>query len=109
VCSSKGRCPSNGTRSGACSGPVVFSETHIKDRGTLFIRILVFIYALTFREGALPVAPEWWPGPTDAELEEANGDRHYPPNEDAVLTLDVESFGLCDFPVADLGSDEDLD
>jgi sortase A len=58
---------------------------------------------------ALPVAPEWWPGPTDSEIEEANGDRHYPPNEDSVLTLDVESIGLYDVPVVDSRSDEDLD
>ena len=32
-----------------------------------------------------------------------------PPNEDAVLTLNVESVGLHDVPVVDSGSDEDLD
>jgi sortase A len=70
---------------------------------------LVFIYAFAFREGALPVAPGWWPGPTYEEIEEANADRHYPSHEDAVLTLDVESIGLYDVPVVDSGSDEDLD
>jgi sortase A len=77
--------------------------------GAAVVGCLVFIYAFAFREGALPVAPEWWPGPTYEEIEEAKGDRYYSPNEDAVLTLNVESIGLFNVPVVDSGSDEDLD
>ena len=76
---------------------------------TVVVGGLGMLYTFVFREGALPVAPGWWPGPTYGEIEEANGERYYPPNEDAVLTLDVESIGLHDVPVVDSGSDEDLD
>ncbi len=73
------------------------------------VALLVIFYSFVFRDGTLPVAPQGWPWPTDDEIEEANGNRYYPPNEDAVLTLDVESIGLFDVPVVDSGSDEDLD
>ena len=73
------------------------------------VALLVILYSLVFREGTLPVAPEGWPWPTDAEIEEANGARYYPPNEDAMLTLTVETIGLYDVPVVDSRSDEDLD
>jgi sortase A len=70
---------------------------------------LVLLYFLVFREGVLPVTPEWWPGPTESEVEEANASRYYTLNEDAVLTLNVSSIGLHDVPVVDSRSDEDLD
>jgi sortase A len=58
---------------------------------------------------ALPVHAEWWPRPTEEEIEAANGDRYYSPDEDAVLTLTIESIGLYDAPVVDSESDKDLD
>jgi sortase A len=76
---------------------------------TAAVGCLILLYSLVFREGTLPVAPEWWPWPTDGEIEEANADRYDPPNEDAVLALSVESIGLYGVPVVDSGSDEDLD
>jgi hypothetical protein len=59
---------------------------------------LMLLYFFVFREGVLPVIPEWWPGPTDGEIDEANANRYYPPNEDEVLTLNVESIGLTSIP-----------
>lgn len=45
------------------------------------VALLVILYSFVFRDGTLPVAPQGWPWPTDAEIEEANGGRYYPPDE----------------------------
>ena len=55
----------------------------------------------------LPVSGEWWPRPTEEEIEAANGDRYY--NGDTPITLTVEDIGLHDVPIVDSSSDEDLD
>jgi sortase A len=60
------------------------------------------------RRPRLPVAAQVWPPPTEEELEAVEGSRYYSPEEDAVLTLTVESIGIYNVPVVDSGSDEDL-
>jgi sortase A len=56
---------------------------------------------------ALPVSGEWWPRPTEEEIEAANGDRYY--YGDTPITLTVKDIGIYDVPIVESNSDEDLD
>ena len=57
----------------------------------------------------LPVADSGWPKPSNAETKGADGPRYFPPRQDSVLTLTVDSLGLHDVPVLDSGSEAALD
>ncbi len=76
--------------------------------GLIASAVFVVVYSVRGIE-TLPVQGEWWPRPTNEEIAAADGERFYPPNEDAVLSLTVESIGVYDAPVVDSASDEDLD
>jgi sortase A len=68
--------------------------------------VFLVIYSVRGIE-TLPVSGEWWPRPTEEEIEAANDDRYY--SGDTPITLTVEDIGIHDVPIVDSGSDEDLD
>lgn len=57
----------------------------------------------------LPIADSGWPKPSNAEAKGADGPRYFPPRQDSVLTLTVDSLGLYDVPVLDSGSEAALE
>ena len=57
----------------------------------------------------LPVVSDDWPRPSREEIAATRDDRYYAPQQDAALTLTVDSIGLYEVPVIDGASETALE